>query len=120
MLLKWFSEGAKALYDDAAEHGLADNVLMMNWSEFGRRPNENGSLGTDHGTAAPMFIVGSPVLGGLYGEQPSLAAIDRDLEGNMKFKVDFRSVYSTVLEQWLGADAQQILGGTFDNVGFLG
>lgn len=120
MLLQWFSEGIKAFYDDAAEHGLSENVLMMSWSEFGRRPNENGSRGTDHGTAAPMFIIGDPVVGGLYGEQPSLAVIDRDLEGNMKFKVDFRSVYSTILERWLGADAQPILGGRFDNVGFLG
>jgi len=120
MLMEWFSEGLKAFYDDINEHGLADNVLMMTWSEFGRRPNENGSLGTDHGTAAPIFLIGNPVIGGLYGEQPSLAATDRDLDGNLKFTVDFRSVYGTVLDRWLGADSESVLGGRFANVGFLG
>jgi len=120
MLMEWFSEGLKAFYDDINEHGLADNVLMMTWSEFGRRPNENGSLGTDHGTAAPIFLIGNPVIGGLYGEQPSLAATDRDLDGNLKFTVDFRSVYGTVLDRWLGADSESVLGGRYPNVGFLG
>ena len=119
-LLTQFSEGVKAFYDDMAEHGLADNVLMMQWSEFGRRPNENGSLGTDHGTAAPMLIVGNPVRGGVYGRQPSLAVTDLDLAGNLKFTLDFRSVYGTILDHWLGSDSQSVLGSKFEDVGFLG
>jgi uncharacterized protein (DUF1501 family) len=118
-LLKWFSAAVKAFYDDMAQHGLADNVVMMQWSEFGRRPNENASFGTDHGTAAPLFVIGNPVRGGLYGQQPSLAATDLDSAGNMKFTVDFRSVYSTILDRWLGVDSKSVLGGSFENVGFL-
>ncbi|HKP84839.1 MAG TPA: DUF1501 domain-containing protein, partial [Blastocatellia bacterium] len=90
------------------------------WSEFGRRPNENGSLGTDHGTAAPMLIVGNPVRGGVYGRQPSLAVTDLDLAGNLKFTLDFRSVYGTILDHWLGSDSQSVLGSKFEDVGFLG
>ena len=118
-LLKAFSLGVSTFYQDLAAHGIADNVVMLAWSEFGRRPNENASLGTDHGTAAPMMIIGNPVQGGqLYGEQPSLT--DLDNAGNMKFKVDFRSVYATILDKWLGADSQSILGAKYDDVGFLG
>ncbi len=118
-LLKWFSQAAKAFYDDMAQHGLADNVVMMQWSEFGRRLNENASFGTDHGTAAPLLVIGNQVKGGLYGQQPSLAATDLDAAGNMKFTVDFRSVYATVLDRWLGVDSKSVLGATFENVGFL-
>ncbi|MBX7221640.1 MAG: DUF1501 domain-containing protein [Blastocatellia bacterium] len=117
-LLKAFSEAVDAFYRDMAEHGLADKVVMMQWSEFGRRVNENGSKGCDHGTAAPMFIIGNPIKGGIYGDQPSLT--DLDSAGNMKFKVDFRSVYGTILDKWLGVPSAQVLGGTFENVGFLG
>jgi uncharacterized protein (DUF1501 family) len=102
-----------------AQHGLADNVVMMQWSEFGRRPNENASFGTDHGTAAPLFVIGNPVRGGLYGQQPSLEATDLDSAGNMKFTVDFRSIYATLLDKWLEGDSKSVLGGTFENVGFL-
>jgi uncharacterized protein (DUF1501 family) len=119
-LLGFFSDGVKAFYDDMAEHGLADQTLVMQWSEFGRRPEENNSVGTDHGTASTMFVIGDAVRGGLYGEQPSLAAADLDTAGNMKFKVDFRSVYATVLDGWLGADSKSVLGAQFENVGFFG
>lgn len=119
-LLKWFSAAVKSFYDDMAQHGLADNVVMMQWSEFGRRPNENASFGTDHGTAAPLFVIGNPIRGGLYGEQPSLAATELDPAGNMKFTVDFRSVYGTILDRWLGVDSRSVLGGAFENIGFLG
>src|SRR6195256_4422920 len=74
-------------------HEGGDKVLVMTWSEFGRRVKENGSAGTDHGTAAPMFLLGAPVKGGLYGQQPSLTALDN---GNLKFTTDFRSVYASV------------------------
>lgn len=119
-LLKWFSEAVKLFHDDLTEHGLADDVLMLQWSEFGRRPGENASYGTDHGTAAPIFVIGNPVSGGVYGEQPSLAATELDPAGNVKFKVDFREVYATILDRWLGADSKTVLGAQYSNVGFLG
>jgi uncharacterized protein (DUF1501 family) len=118
-LLRWFSEAVRLFYDDLSEHGLADQVLMMQWSEFGRRPEENASLGTDHGTAAPMFIIGNPARGGLYGEQPSLAASDLDIAGNVRFKVDFREVYATILDKWLEADSRAVLGAQFPHAGFI-
>ena len=117
-LLTYFSQGVKAFYDDLAEHGLADKTVMMEWSEFGRRPQENASFGTDHGTSSQMFIIGDPIHGGLYGEQPSLS--DLDQAGNLKFKVDFRSVYATILDRWLGVDSKTVLGSQYENVGFLG
>lgn len=119
-VLTLFSEGVRAFYDDLAAHGLADNVVMLQWSEFGRRPNENGSRGTDHGAASSLFVIGNAVRGGLYGQQPSLAVTDLDEVGNMKFTVDFRSVYATVLDKWLGGDSQAVLGSRFENLGFLG
>ncbi|MEW6127631.1 MAG: DUF1501 domain-containing protein [Acidobacteriota bacterium] len=119
LLLRWFSEAVKSFYDDLAEHNLADKTLMMQWSEFGRRPGENASFGTDHGTTSNMFIIGDPVSGGFYGQQPSLAALELDAGGNPKHHVDFRSVYSTILNRWLGADARAILGAQYEDVGFL-
>lgn len=119
-LLGDFADGVKAFYDDLAEHGVADNVLMLQWSEFGRRPNENDSLGTDHGAASSIFVMGNPVQGGIYGEQPSLAVTDLDDADNIKFNVDFRSVYGTVLDRWLEVDSKSILGAKFEDLGFLG
>lgn len=119
-LLKWFSEAVKLFYDDMAEHNLADDTVIMQWSEFGRRPGENASFGTDHGTAGSMFIIGNAVRGGLYGEQPSLAASELDAGGNPKFKVDFREVYATILDKWLGVDSKSALGASYANMGFLG
>ncbi|HWN99415.1 MAG TPA: DUF1501 domain-containing protein [Blastocatellia bacterium] len=121
VLLKALSLGVKTFYDDMAAHGLADNVVLMTFSEFGRRPNENASHGTDHGTASDLFVIGNSIHGGkLYGEQPSLT--DLDSARNLKFKVDFREVYATILSKWLDADAGSILGSQFkdSNVGFLG
>ncbi|MFP5264652.1 MAG: DUF1501 domain-containing protein [Blastocatellia bacterium] len=120
-LLGQVSQGIKAFYDDMLAHGLADNVVIMTWTEFGRRPNENASHGTDHGTANVMFVVGNPVRGGkIYGEQPSLDVTALDSAGNMRFTLDFRAVYATILDKWLGADSRSILGGSYENVGFLG
>lgn len=119
-LLRYFSEGVKAFHDDMAGHGLAENLLMFQWSEFGRRPNENNSFGTDHGTAECLWVIGDSVKGGLYGEQPSLAATQLDNAGNMVFKVDFREVYATILDKWLGVDSKEVLGAQYPNVGFLG
>jgi uncharacterized protein (DUF1501 family) len=118
-LLGYFSDGVKAFYDDMIEHELADKVLILQWSEFGRRPNQNNSLGTDHGTASSLFIIGNPVAGGLYGEQPSLEALALDEAGNLKFNLDFRSVYATVIDGWLGGDSEQVLGSRYENVGFI-
>jgi uncharacterized protein (DUF1501 family) len=89
----------------------------MTFSEFGRRVRENGSQGTDHGTAGPMFLLGNHVRGGLYGEHPSLVALDDNR--NLRYEVDFRSVYGTALEGWLGADQVGALGARYENVGFL-
>ncbi len=90
-------------------------VTIMTFSEFGRRPERNDDLGTDHGTAAPLFLVGSRVKGGLYGAPSPTTDLDRN--GNLKYHVDFRSVYATVLETWLRADATQVLGYNFSKLG---
>lgn len=109
-LLQRFSDGISAFYRDLVAQGNADRVLIMSFSEFGRRVAENASGGTDHGTAAPMFLIGNPVNAGLAGQRPSLTDLDR---GDLKFTTDFRSVYASVLEQWLGTDSQAILGRSF-------
>jgi uncharacterized protein (DUF1501 family) len=119
LLLNWFSEAVALFYRDMAEHGLADNMLMMQWSEFGRRPGENASFGSDHGTVGSMFVIGDPVTGGLYGDHPSLAAAALDIAGNPRFNVDFREVYATILDRWLGVDSRSVLGTAYQNVGFL-
>lgn len=118
--LKDFSDSVKAFYSDMAEHGLADDVVLMTWTEFGRRPQENKSFGTDHGTSSVMFVTGKPVRGGLYGQQPQLATTELDNSGNLKTHVDFRSVYATILDKWLNADSTALLGRRFEDVGFFG
>ena len=115
-LLLDLDQALGAFLQDLAGHGYGDRVLIMTWSEFGRRVNENGSGGTDHGTAAPMFLLGAPVKGGLYGAAPSLQNLDN---GNLKFTTDFRSVYATVLEQYLKAPASDLLGGNFEMLPLL-
>lgn len=115
-LLEQFGGGIKAFYDDLAAHGLDGSVLTMTFSEFGRRVEENANRGTDHGTAAPMFLVGGGVKGGIYGDHPSLTDLDF---GNLKWHTDFRSVYATVLERWLGVPSAQVLGSGFDTLNFV-
>lgn len=110
-LLASFDTTVSAFMQDIAAHGMADRVVLMTWSEFGRRIAENGSKGTDHGAAAPVFVLGAPVKGGLYGEPPSLTStID---SGNLKYTVDFRSVYQTVIRDWLQGDARSVLGASY-------
>ena len=110
-LLANVDTAVSAFMQDIANHGMADRVVLFTWSEFGRRVAENGSKGTDHGAAAPMFVIGKPVKGGLFGEQPSLTnTID---QGNLKYTVDFRSVYQTLIRDWLQGDASSVLGGSF-------
>ncbi|GAC1350859.1 MAG: DUF1501 domain-containing protein [Ktedonobacteraceae bacterium] len=116
-LMKTLADGLVAFYTDLSKHGKADTVVVMTWSEFGRRVEENGSQGTDHGTAAPMFVLGNPVNKGVFGEPPSLSNLDTT--GNMKYTTDFRSVYATVLDRWLGASSQDVLGGSFGTQNFL-
>ncbi|HZU34941.1 MAG TPA: DUF1501 domain-containing protein [Gemmataceae bacterium] len=109
-LLSQMSAAMTAFYKDMASRGHKDRVLMMTFSEFGRRVHENGSQGTDHGTAAPMFLVGGKVKAGLIGAHPSLT----DLAfGNLKHRIDFRQVYAAVLENWLGVPTKDVLGGSF-------
>ena len=93
-------------------------VVVMTFSEFGRRPEFNGSGGVDHGTSSCLFVCGSGVTGGLYGQQPRLD--DLDDRRDLKVHVDYRSVYATVLEGFLGADARQVLGGNYEKLGFFG
>jgi len=88
----------------------------MTFSEFGRRVAENGSRGTDHGEAAPMFLIGGGLKGGLYGEHPSLESLDN---GDAKFTVDFRSVYATVIEKWFARPTTGVLAGSFPSMQML-
>jgi uncharacterized protein (DUF1501 family) len=115
-LLAAVDQAVSAFFTDLTASGHADRVVLMTWSEFGRRVKENASLGTDHGAAAPMFIIGNPVKGGLYGEPPSLSNLDN---GNLRYTTDFRSVYRTVLEGYLGADGNAVLKAEVPTLGFL-
>jgi uncharacterized protein (DUF1501 family) len=115
-LLTELDEGLSAFWQDVTAHGHAEDVLVMTWTEFGRRVPENGNNGTDHGTAGDMFVLGGTVRGGFYGEPASLTDLD---DGNLRFTTDFRSVYATVLERWLQAPAETILGDKFDQLSFI-
>jgi uncharacterized protein (DUF1501 family) len=110
-LLKDLAEGLVALRSALTELGRWDSTLIMSYAEFGRRPRENLSNGTDHGTANVHFVMGGRVKGGLYGEAPVLSRLDGS--GNLPFAVDFRDLYATVLERWWGADAGRVLKGRF-------
>jgi uncharacterized protein (DUF1501 family) len=115
-LLKLFADAAAAFQGDLEAHGLADRVMLLTYSEFGRRVAENRSLGTDHGAAAPLFALGGRVRGGVHGAHPSLQDLD---DGDLRFATDFRSVYATVLDRFLSADARAVLGAAFPAVPFL-
>ncbi len=109
-LLTELSNAVAAFYEDLAAHGNDRRVLTLTFSEFGRRVDENGSRGTDHGEASPLFMIGGGVKGGIYGRAPDLGATNM---GNVRFTTDFRSVYATVLERWLGRPSAPLLGGEF-------
>jgi len=115
-LMESVAGGVSAFFNDLKAQGLADRVLMLSFSEFGRRVTENASAGTDHGVAGPMFVVGNGVKPGLYGTYPSLTDLD---QGDIKASTDFRQVYATVLERWLGANAEPILGRKFEQLAFI-
>jgi uncharacterized protein (DUF1501 family) len=109
-LLRQTSQALSAFWQDLTAHGHADDVLVMTWSEFGRRVAQNGQEGTDHGSVVPMFLIGNSLKSGYAGEPANLTDLDN---GNLRYTTDFRSVYATVLEQWLGAPADDLLGAKF-------
>jgi uncharacterized protein (DUF1501 family) len=116
-LLMYTADAVRAFLDDVARLGRGNDVAVVMFTEFGRRVEENGSLGTDHGTATPMFLFGARdrIKGGLYGQPPSLTDLD---DGNLKMTTDFRRVYATSIKEWLGYDdTETILKGRFDSLG---
>ena len=110
-LLQELAEGLSAFKAALTEVGKWDSTLVMTYAEFGRRPKENQSGGTDHGTANVHFVLGGKVKGGLYGQPPQLGRLDGN--GNLAFAVDFRSLYATVLESWWALPSADVLGGRF-------
>jgi uncharacterized protein (DUF1501 family) len=115
-LLRQVSESVAAFQRDLKEQGNAERVVTLVFSEFGRRVKQNGSGGTDHGTAAPVFVIGAGVKPGVVGRHPSLVDLD---QGDLKFGVDFRSVYASLLDDWMKAPADKILRGQFASAGVV-
>ena len=112
------SNTVETFFTDLRDHNASDNVTLLLFSEFGRRVNDNGS-GTDHGAAGVAFAVGEHVKGGIYGTYPSLEPSEQEFGGNLKFNLDFRSVYSTILEDWFGMEPEPIVNGNFERVKFF-
>jgi len=115
-LLGELASGLAAFRKDLTAQGLADQVVVMVFSEFGRRVDENASLGTDHGAASNLFLLGRKVKGGLVGKYPSLGELG---EGDLIYNTDFRSVYATLLDQWLGCPSEKTLGQKFPTLGLV-
>ncbi len=111
------SKAIGAFYDDLKEHNATENVLLLVFTEFGRRVHDNGS-GTDHGAGGHAFVIGDMVQGGLYAEYPSLEQ-DKLVEGDLCFNNDFRGLYSTLLEKWMHLDAKPIVNGSFEQFDFI-
>jgi uncharacterized protein (DUF1501 family) len=126
-LLAQVSKAVKAFHDDMVDLGVADKVLIMTFSEFGRRVNENGgptNAGTDHGAAAALFVVGNPVIaapggGHVFGRVPPLDVGLLDGGRNLAYHTDFRRVYATIIDRWLNGDSASVLGGAFSHVPFI-
>lgn len=116
-LLNELSASVSAFINDLAGRGQLDRVLVLCFSEFGRRVRENASQGTDHGTAAPVFLAGGRVSSGVIGAQPSL--MDLDGEGDLKFHTDFRRLYATLLDNWLACPSESVLGQKFETLPLL-
>lgn len=115
LLLIYLSDALRGFMEDLERAGRADDVAVMVFTEFGRRVNENMSKGTDHGTATPMYILGKKVKGGFYGQPPSLTDLD---DGNLKMTTDFRSVYATALNEWMGFEnTKGVLKGDYATLG---
>ena len=104
------AQGLSAFWTDLKSQRNDDRVLVMTFSEFGRRVQQNASGGTDHGAAAPMFLMGPKITPGLLGRYPSLTDLD---QGDLKYNVDFRSVYATILQNWMNTASKPILGQQF-------
>jgi len=115
-LLKQCMDALSAFQTDLERQHLDEDVIVMVFSEFGRRPNENTMGGTEHGTAGPVFLIGSAIQGGLYGEYPSLTKLDDD---QLKYSIDFRSIYATILDHWFQVDSEHILAGRYENLAFI-
>ncbi len=115
-LLQELGDSCLAFQKDLEQIGIADRVVTMVFSEFGRRVQENASEGTDHGAAAPLFVFGKGVKGGFQGKMPSLSDLD---DGDMKFGTDFRQVYATLLDRWMKVPSSSILQKEFKNLSFI-
>jgi len=115
-LLGGLSNALQAFQQEMEAIQMADRVVVLVFSEFGRRSYENASGGTDHGAAAPMFLVGKKVKGGMYGKMPNLSDLQ---DGDLKFEIDFRQVYATALDNWMGGDSDVVLGGQFNPLNIL-
>jgi uncharacterized protein (DUF1501 family) len=111
------TSAVSTFYQDLKEHQANEEVVILMFTEFGRRVKENGS-GTDHGSGGVAFVIGDAVKGGLYGEYPSLAPEKLD-EGDLQWNNDFRGTYATLLEQWMGLDSKAILRGSFEQLDFI-
>jgi uncharacterized protein (DUF1501 family) len=115
-LLAQLNGGLRSFLEDVKGLGRGNDVLVMTYSEFGRRVHENGSRGTDHGAAAPMLFFGNKLKPGFHGEHPSLTDLD---DGDLKYSTDFRSLYQVVLKDWFGANSADVLGREFPNLALL-
>lgn len=115
-LLAELSSSIKAFIDDLKQAKLDQQVVVLAFSEFGRRAEENQSQGTDHGTAGPVFVAGTQIRGGLYGKVPDLNDLE---EGDLRVKLDFRQVYSTLLDKWLKVPAERVLKKKYEPLSFI-
>jgi uncharacterized protein (DUF1501 family) len=118
ILLRQMGQAVAGFFRQLESSGDSDRVVLMTFSEFGRRVQENGSKGTDHGAGSCLFVAGPKVKGGLVGKPPSLAREHLDA-GDLKYQIDFRQVYATLLDRWLECDSRVVLGGRFEAVGLL-
>ena len=117
-LLEQYSEAVKAFTDDLKANGLLDEVLIVTFSEFGRRVQQNASFGTDHGTANNVFLIGGKLKQpGIVNAAPDLANLDKN--GDLKYQVDFRSIYANVLDNWLDSSSLEVLEGRFKGMGLV-
>jgi uncharacterized protein (DUF1501 family) len=115
-LLNEVSEAMTAFFKDLDARGQRERVLLMTFSEFGRRAKENGSKGTDHGSGAPVFLIGGKVHAGVVGAHPSLEKLE---DGNLKHHTDFRQVYASILDSWLGVPSREVLGAKYEAIPIL-
>ena len=114
--MKAWSEAVKAFHDDLVHLKQDHRVLMLTFSEFGRRVKENFSQGTDHGVAGPVFLYGSPVAGGVIGDHPSLSDLDK---GDLKPATDFRRLYAGIARDWMEVDPAVVVGDEFEPLSLL-